>query len=104
MGGVRFSLPVPRLMFDVSWKVVGERGASQSNIAANGNNSYALPRYNSLNAAASVVLTPLGRTHETRLTLSGRNLLNEKYFEPGFGGIDIPGMGLTILLNATQSF
>jgi hypothetical protein len=104
LGGVRFSLPSPRLTFDVSWKVVGERGASQSNIAANGNNSYALAQYNSLNAAASVVLTPLGRTRETRVTLSGRNLLNEKYFEPGFGGIDVPGLGITIMLNATQSF
>jgi len=102
--GARFSLPNPRLTVDVSWKVVGERGASQSNIAANGNNSYALPSYSSLNAAASTVLTPFGRTRETRLTLSGRNLLNQKYFEPGFGGIDIPGLGLTIMLNATQSF
>jgi iron complex outermembrane receptor protein len=104
LGGVRFSLPIPRLTVDVSWKMVGERGASQSNIVANGNNSYALPSYSSLNAAASVVLTPFGPTRETRLTLSGRNLLNQKYFEPGFGGIDIPGLGLTIMLNATQSF
>jgi len=51
-----------------------------------------------------MVLTPFGPTRETRLTLSGRNLLNQKYFEPGFGGIDIPGLGLTIMLNATQSF
>jgi iron complex outermembrane receptor protein len=104
LGGVRFALPVPRLTLDVSWKVVGERGASQSNIAANSNNSYALPGYSSLDAAATAVLTPVGRIRETRLTLSGRNLLNQKYFEPGFGGIDIPGLGLTIMLNATQSF
>src|SRR5262245_49634226 len=104
LGGVRFSLPMPRLTFDVSWKVVGERGASQGNIVANGGNSYALPQYNLLNAAASAVLTPLGRTRETRVTLSGRNLLNQKYFEPGFGGIDIPGLGVTIMLNAAQSF
>ena len=104
LGGVRLSLPLPRLTVDVSWKMVGERGASQGNIIANGNNSYALPSYSSLNAAVSAVLTPFGPMRETRLTLSGRNLLNQKYFEPGFGGIDIPGLGLTIMLNATQSF
>ena len=50
---MRLVIPAPRLTFDAAWKAVGERGASQSNIAANGNNSYSLVSYSSLDVAAT---------------------------------------------------
>jgi len=104
LGGTRFTLPSPRLAFDLAWRQVGERGASQSNIAANANNAYSLPGYGLLEASATATFTPFGPRRETRVTFSGRNLLDRRYFEPGFGGLDIPGLGRSFMLIASQAF
>jgi hypothetical protein len=43
----------------------------------------------------------LGRT--TRAALRISNVFNTQYNEPGFGGIDIPNQGVTVVLTVVQS-
>jgi len=101
--GLRATVPQPHLTFDASWRGVGERGASTSNIFIN-RNSYALPAYQQFDLAATASFIPLGKGHETRVLFAIRNLLDEHHSEPGFGGIDIPTLGRTFQLGLTQSY
>ncbi len=102
--GVRATVPQPHLTFDATWRGVGERGASSSNIFINSRTSYALPAYQQFDLAATATFIPLGKGHETRVLLAVRNLLDEHHFEPGFGGIDIPTLGRTFQLGLTQMY
>jgi hypothetical protein len=47
-------------------------------------------------------LKVLSKEHETRLTLSARNLLDARYSEPGFGGFDLPNQGRTVMVELRQ--
>jgi len=88
-----------RLTPEVSW--ISERAASQSNALQNGN-AYAVPAYLSLGLAAS---TPTWRwlgDRGTSFTLRLSDLLNRRWAEPGFGGVDVPTQGITGLLTLTQ--
>jgi hypothetical protein len=103
MVGLRATVPQPHLTFDASWRGIGERGASTSNIFIN-RNSYALPAYQQFDLAATATFIPLGKGHDTRVLFAIRNLLDEHHSEPGFGGIDIPSMGRTFQLGLTQQY
>ncbi len=104
MIGLRASVPQPHLTFDASWRGVGERGASTSNIFINSGNSYALPAYQQFDLAATATFIPLGKGHDTRVQFAVRNVLDEHHNEPGFGGIDIPSLGRTFQLGLTQMY
>ncbi len=104
MVGLRATVPQPHLTFDATWRGVGERGASSSNIFINSGNSYALPAYQQFDLAATATFIPLGKGHETRVLFAIRNLLDEHHSEPGFGGIDIPTLGRTFQLALTQMY
>jgi len=41
---------------------------------------------------------------ETRFTLKCSNLLDQRYVEPGFLGIDVPGLGRHIAVRMEQNF
>lgn len=83
---------------------VGPRYATALNIAANNGQAYSLPGYALVDAAVSSVgLALLGGT-ETSLAFSVRNLLDTRFVEPGFGGIDIPTVGRTFMLEVRESF
>jgi outer membrane receptor protein involved in Fe transport len=106
MAGVRATVPSPHLTFDLNWRGVGERGASQGNIFLNDSGtSYALPAYYDLvDVAVTGSLPTLGKGRDTRVTFAVRNVLDKIHFEPGFGGIDIPSMGRIFQLGLTQAF
>jgi outer membrane receptor protein involved in Fe transport len=104
MAGLRATVPSPRLTFDATWRIVGERGASQSNIFLNNGQSYALPGYQQVDLAATATFNPLGKGYDTRAFVSVRNILDERHSEPGFGGIDVPSLGRTFQLALSQTF
>ncbi len=95
----------PRLMATADWRWresarevglaarhVSSRRASDSNIERNFDTVYTLPSY---------TLLRLHALHEWgahRLTLSIDNLLDERYAEPGHGGVDVPGAGRQLWL------
>ena len=88
-----------RLTPELSW--ISERAASQSNALQNGN-AYTVPAYVFLGFAAS---TPTFRwlgARGTSFSLRVTDLLNRRWAEPGFGGIDVPTQGLTGLLTLNQ--
>ncbi len=86
-------------------RVVGPRGASQSNVLLNNLEPYTLPTY----TEADLSLTTSGLhlwsdTVETRVSLLVNNLLDARYSEPGFGGFDIPVGGRYVMLELRQGF
>ncbi len=88
-----------RLTPELSW--ISERAASQSNALQNGN-AYTVPAYVYLGFSAS---TPSYRwlgTRATSFSLRLSDLLNRRWAEPGFGGVDVPTQGLSGLLTLNQ--
>lgn len=80
------------------------RGATQSNVLLNNDTAYSLPAYAAVDLSVrSVALEPLGPGTETRVQLTIRNLLDARYSEPGFGGIDLPVLGRAFTLVVQQS-
>jgi len=101
-----FSYMIPKIKIGFSFeqKYVGERSASQSNIALNGGKKYKIPAYQVLNLnifTKRLHLLPFGKT---RLSLSIKNLTDEEYIEPGHNGIDIPGLRRTLYFSITNMF
>ena len=66
------------------------RRATDSNIRENVIHAYALPAYTLLDATWNRVWRGQAGA-QFRLRASVRNLLDQRYAEPGFGGVDIPG-------------
>jgi outer membrane receptor protein involved in Fe transport len=101
--GVETTLLRGLLFADVHARMVGPRGASQGNQYLNNSQTYQLPRFVTLHATVTAgdfhVLAPdLG----TQLSLTVSNALDHRYFEPGFGGIDVPQLGRTVLFQLRQ--
>ncbi|RYZ08490.1 MAG: hypothetical protein EOO73_08055 [Myxococcales bacterium] len=106
-GVVGADLEVPRLpvFLNARLRFVGERGASQFNIILNGRDSYTLPSYRTLDATITTAGLPLlGEGALTYFSASARNLLDERYSEPGFGGFDIPAQRTSAFFEARQTF
>jgi outer membrane receptor protein involved in Fe transport len=83
---------------------VGPRGASQANFYDNDSRVYDLPSYNLLDVTLTTGDLPLlDPAHGTRLSFSARNLLNHKYYEPGFAGVDIPQSGTSLFFELRQN-
>lgn len=102
-----------RLALSLFGTFVGERWASQSNRTENlpaaggagfDRKLYELPSYLLLDLALSTFNLRLWGERETRFRVGLYNLLNVGPIEPGFNGIDTPGLGLTALLSARQQF
>ncbi len=101
---VNLSFKEAYLNANATVRAVGPRYASFLNVEANNRQTYALPAYGTIDVAlSSVRLALLGGT-ETSFSLSVRNLLDTRFVEPGFGGIDIPTVGRTFLLEMRESF
>ncbi|MGQ0503871.1 MAG: TonB-dependent receptor plug domain-containing protein [Myxococcaceae bacterium] len=102
----RFNLALPEVFLNLNGQArwVGERGASQSNIALNNDEQYTLPSYFTADASISTVgLNFLGGA-QTAIALTVKNLTDTRYSEPGFGGFDIPNLGRTVALELRQTF
>jgi hypothetical protein len=83
--------------------VVGERPATGSNRARlPGRDGYDLPAYGLVGAYVATTGLRLVGTGETRFAVRGTNLTGADHVEPGTGGIDIPGLGRTLMLLVTQ--
>lgn len=86
-------------------RIVGPRGASQSNVTLNNNVPYAIPTYASFDVTLSTLgLHPFGPRTETRLLLAIRNLAAGTRDDPGFAGFDFPNLGVSYYLEVKQSF
>ncbi len=86
-------------------RVVGPRGASQSNIYLNNDRFYELPTYAVWDLTlSSIGLSLFGGNTETRITASARNLLGQTSADPGAGGIDLPRLGRSFLLELRLIF
>jgi outer membrane receptor protein involved in Fe transport len=103
-GRLGVAIPEIKITCMTQAKWVGERGASQSNVALNNDEPYTLPSYATVDVGVSTLgLNFLGGA-QTVLALSVKNLFDARYSEPGFGGFDIPNLGRTALLELRQSF
>ena len=96
-----YTLPVLglRLSPEVSW--VSARTASQSNALLNAG-AYELPAYVYTAVSLSMPEQRLIGDRPTAVSLRVSNLLDTRYAEPGFAGIDIPALGRTVFLTISQ--
>lgn len=101
---VSYSIPPIRTVLNFEQKYVGERNATQPNIALNSGNIYKLGAYQIYNLTISTRRLRLFSIGETKLSFSIKNLLDEEYVEPGYNGIDIPGHRRTICISVGQMF
>ncbi len=99
-----YSIPKLKLAIGFEQQYVGERNASQPNIALNGGKTYKLGAYQIYNLNISTIRLRLLGRHETKFTLTVRNLTDESYVEPGYNGLDVPGMRRTVYLGVSQVF
>ena len=101
---INYAIPDAHLSFNFEQKYIGERNASQPNIALSGGELYKLGAYQTYNFTISTTRLKLFAVGETRFSLSVKNLTDERYIEPGYNGIDIPGIRRTIYVGAMQGF
>jgi iron complex outermembrane receptor protein len=96
----QYSLPLKGLMLSAEASYVSARAASQVNANLNGL-AYNLEGYpfTALVLSYNRQMLP-GR--DTAITLRASNLLNWKWADSGFGGIDVPAQGRTVQLSITQ--
>lgn len=95
-GNVGLDLLFPEFFFCFSGitRWASARGATQGNIWFNNNNSYTLAGYAAVDLTLSTLgWTPFGKGMEPKVSLGVRNLLDEKWNEPGYGGFDLPNLG-----------
>lgn len=101
---VNYAIPAAHLNLNFEQRYVGERNASQPNIALNGGEVYKLGAYQIYSFTISTSRLKLFGGGETKFSLSVKNLTDERYIEPGYNGIDIPGRRRTIYVGAMQIF
>jgi outer membrane receptor protein involved in Fe transport len=103
--GLDVELLQNRLHFNGRLRVVGERGATPSNVLYNLDRRYSLPRFATIDLTASTGgLFLMGDTAETRFIVSATDLFNQAQSEPAFGGYDLPPLGRRVLFEVRQSF
>ena len=86
-------------------RIVGPRGASQSNVYLNNSQFYELPTYAIFDLTLSTAgLHFFGADAETKFLVSGRNLADQSAPEPGFAGIDLPRIGRSFFFELRQTF
>lgn len=83
----------------VEHRHIGERTPSQSNllrctIVNMGSPCYSLPAYDAIDATLATTPIPLGVV-KLRALAKVSNVLDTRYLEVGFNGVDIPGLGRT---------
>ena len=105
MGGVTVKWPELFLRGNLHLKVVGERGANQSNVLLNNQQAYSLPGYFMMDlSVATLGVHALGPTTETILGVTMRNVFDARPSEPYFGGFDLPTLGRAWQFELKQIF
>jgi iron complex outermembrane receptor protein len=96
-------LPWAGLRASLELHYVGDREDSFSNAVIKGA-AYDVPAYVysalSLSATGPLVFSD----HASRIALRVSDLLNQRWTEPGFGGVDVPTQGRTVVLTLSQGF
>lgn len=101
-GGAQFASDRHYLQAGLDAAYISSRGASQSNISENLGAAYSLDSYFLLGVSAGTRNLRLLGQRETALRVRAENILNQKYAEPGFRGIDIPAFGARVWVTLTQ--
>jgi outer membrane receptor protein involved in Fe transport len=97
------SLPWARLHLSTELAYVGPRPASFSNSVLEGR-AYNLAPYVYSAASVSMAGPLILPERSTRVALRVTDLLDQRWSEPGFGGIDVPTQGITAILTIAQGF
>lgn len=96
------ALPIADLKASVELSYIGPRAASQENALKRGG-AYELPGY--LYSAVSLSTTQTWLSERpTYLALRLENIPNLRWYEPGFGGIETPNLGINCSLTVSQQF
>jgi len=85
---------------EASW--ISPRSASQTN-ALERYADYTVPGY-LYTALAVTWRKQLWSGHATSVQLRCNNLLDRRYVDPGYNGVDLPALGRTVFLGMTQTF
>ncbi len=102
--GANVRVPKAYVQGNVHAKIVGARGATQSNVEFNNGKAYVLAPYVHLDfSVATLGLQPFGGTFEPQLSLYLKNALDMRPSEPYFGGFDVPTLGRTLMLDVRFS-
>jgi len=102
--GASYDWVKSHLRFFAIGHFIGERSADKYNVFKNKNEDYSLPSYGLLDIGISSLGIKVFGEQETRFTLKCSNLLDQRYIEPGFLGIDVPGLGRQIAVRMEQNF
>ena len=107
MGVFSADVDIPEIYLHINaqGRVVGPRGSSQSNTALNNNVPYTLPTYGTADITISTTrIQPTGSNSDLLFLISVRNLADQRFSDPGFGGYDMPTLGRTLYFEARQTF
>jgi hypothetical protein len=99
------TLGVTLLRYHVETALSARAVSSRKTSAANsymGGKTYLLDSYYLLDFNVSTLETRLIGKRLTKCSLHVNNILNRKYAEPGYLGVDIPSVGVGVFLNITQ--
>ncbi len=103
--GTNVALPEAHLLLNAQVRGVGDRGSSDSNTQFNSLTPYTLPAYADVDlSVATVDLHLIGGDNVTQVRVAVYDLFDERHFEPGFGGFDIPNLGRTVAAELRQQF
>jgi outer membrane receptor protein involved in Fe transport len=98
-------VPEAYLELNTHLRRVGERGASSSNVLLNNLVPYELPAYSLVDVTLRTTdFAWPTRQAQVRLLIAVRNLLDRRYSEPGFAGIDVPSLGRSFFATLRQAF
>ena len=98
---VDYNLPLPaRPRASIEASYIGPRTASQSNALLSLDGEYTVPGY--VYTAAVLSADGKWRGRETSVALRVTDVVNQKWTEPGFGGIDFPTQGISAMLTLEQ--
>ncbi|MBI5542280.1 MAG: TonB-dependent receptor [Deltaproteobacteria bacterium] len=97
-----YFFPWAGLRFGAEVSYVGPRTSSQSNALVKGSD-YEIPGYFYTAVSLSTAKRKLIGERETSVALRVADVLNSRWAEPGFGGIDVPTQGVTASLVISQS-
>jgi outer membrane receptor for ferrienterochelin and colicins len=100
---VDYAAPWAGLHLSAELSYVGPRSTSFSNALQRGT-SYNASSYLFTALSASVTGPFILRDRETRLALRVSDALDQRWTEPGFGGVDVPTLGRTTFLTLLQAF
>jgi outer membrane receptor protein involved in Fe transport len=101
-GIVDVAIPFADLKASLEVSLIGPRAASQEN-AVKRAGAYELPSYLYTAISLSTVQQFI-KGSPTSLALRLENFPNLRWYEPGFGGIDTPNLGLNATLTVSQQF